>query len=145
MICPLWPVPTEDTPPTEGGEIAGPGGTFADNVVTCRAAERGLLGRFLGGINDRCLLGLCIVWLKLEPTFRKVMRYLNLPSCGGAVARGSPVRREAYRRCELARFESVITLNMEAICSSETSVLTTATWCKVPKDIFQFCNVFGRS
>jgi hypothetical protein len=45
------------------------------------------------------------------------------------------VCREAYPHYELGRSKSLVTLKMEAIYSSETSVLTRATRCKVPKDI----------
>jgi hypothetical protein len=45
-------------------------------------------------------------------------------------------RCEAYPRYDLGRFESHVNLKMEAICSSEMSVLTTATWYKVPEERF---------
>jgi hypothetical protein len=47
------------------------------------------------------------------------------------------VRREAYPRNELERFAILVTLKMDTTCSSETSVLTRTTRCKVPKDM---CN-----
>jgi hypothetical protein len=45
------------------------------------------------------------------------------------------VSREACSLYELGRFKNLVTLKMEMICYSETSVLTRATRCKVPKDI----------
>jgi hypothetical protein len=48
---------------------------------------------------------------------------------------------KAYPRYELERFKSLITLQMKVICSSETSVLTTATSYKVPDDIFQYLDL----
>jgi hypothetical protein len=38
------------------------------------------------------------------------------------------VCHEGYPHYELKRFSSLVALEMEVICSSETSVLTTATW-----------------
>jgi hypothetical protein len=43
---------------------------------------------------------------------------------------------KAHPCYELGRFKSLVTLKMEAICSSEMSVLTTAIQHKVPEDIF---------
>jgi hypothetical protein len=48
------------------------------------------------------------------------------------------VRREAHLRCELERFKSLVTLKMEAMFCSETSVLTTATRCNISKG-FHHC------
>jgi hypothetical protein len=45
------------------------------------------------------------------------------------------VRREASSRCVLERFKIVVTLKMETICYSETSVLTISTRCNISKDI----------
>jgi hypothetical protein len=45
------------------------------------------------------------------------------------------VRCEAYTRCEQGRLKSFLALKMKAICSSETSFLTMAKRCKIPKDI----------
>jgi hypothetical protein len=45
---------------------------------------------------------------------------------------------EAYPHYDLGKFKSFITMQMEALCFSITSVLTTATWYKVPGDIFQY-------
>jgi hypothetical protein len=46
------------------------------------------------------------------------------------------VRHEAYPYYELERLKSLVTLKMEAICPSETSIPTRATRYEVPEDIF---------
>jgi hypothetical protein len=46
------------------------------------------------------------------------------------------VRREAYPRYKRERVQNHVVLKMEAICSSETSVLTRATQYKVPADVY---------
>jgi hypothetical protein len=57
--------------------------------------------------------------------------------CGGAVQEAHfAVRRKAYPLYELRSFKSLVTLKIEAICSSETTVLTRATLHKIPKDIY---------
>jgi hypothetical protein len=63
-----------------------------------------------------------------------VSRLLNLPSSQQGCAFFA-VRREAYHRCELGRFNSLVTPKMEAICSSDALGLTRATRCKISKDI----------
>jgi hypothetical protein len=47
-----------------------------------------------------------------------------------------PIHRGAYPHYELRRFKNLVTLKMEAICSSETLFLTRATWYEVPEDLF---------
>jgi hypothetical protein len=47
------------------------------------------------------------------------------------------VRREAYPRWQLGRFENLITMKMEAIYSSETTVPTRATRYNISKGIHQ--------
>jgi hypothetical protein len=49
------------------------------------------------------------------------------------------IGREAYPRYELWKCNSLATLKMESISSSETSVLTRAIRYKVPEDIFHWC------
>jgi hypothetical protein len=56
--------------------------------------------------------------------------------CGTVQEAFFAVHHEAYPCYELERFKSIITLKMEATCSSEMSVLTRVTWHKVPKDIY---------
>jgi hypothetical protein len=46
------------------------------------------------------------------------------------------VRLEKHPRCDLGRSKSLGTLKMEAVYSSETSVLTRVTRCNVSKDIY---------
>jgi hypothetical protein len=48
------------------------------------------------------------------------------------------VRREEYPRYKLGRFKVLVAFKKEAISSSETSVLTTAIRCKVPKDVYNY-------
>jgi hypothetical protein len=77
----------------------------------------------------------------------RVTKLLNLPisqqgyasrRTAGAFARGS-LRHEAYPRSELGRFNSLVTLKMEAVCSSEISArLTRATRCNISKAI-RYC------
>jgi hypothetical protein len=45
------------------------------------------------------------------------------------------VRREAHPRSELGTFKSLVTVMMDEIYSSETSVLTSTTRWEVPEDI----------
>jgi hypothetical protein len=59
-----------------------------------------------------------------------VMDKLN---CGGAVQEAF-FAVQAYPRCELGRFKSLITLKIEAVCSSRMSVLSKATQCNISKD-----------
>jgi hypothetical protein len=49
------------------------------------------------------------------------------------------VRREAYPRYEVRRFKILVNPQMQAIQSSETSILTTLTLCQVPKEVCNWC------
>jgi hypothetical protein len=62
--------------------------------------------------------------------------------CSGAVKEAPfAVRPEAYPLSELRRFKFLVTLKMEAICSSETSVLTRVTLYNISKDIHNFTKI----
>jgi hypothetical protein len=55
---------------------------------------------------------------------------------GGAVQEAFfATHLEAYLQCDLGRLKSLIILKMEAICSSDTSVVARSIWCNISKDI----------
>jgi hypothetical protein len=66
------------------------------------------------------------------------VRLLNLPSLQRGYASRRTAKRVSYTVSPQARFKSLVTLKMEAICSSETSVITRATRYKVPEDIYHW-------